>query len=487
MKVQPYGIHWFRRDLRVAGNAALHWNRQKHGGRVVGLFCCDATMLVGSGFSANRFGFFLKTLQALREELRDAGSDLLVLDCQPTEALRRLAAAARPGAVSFSGDYEPRARARDARVSALLTEELGVPVHTERDHLVFEPWEITKDGGADDYYKVYTPYAKRWLQRSMTAEFQTRIDAQREGLAYLEERLAGVKPQEPLFCLGWKGVLGTRAKTFPDACDGLQKKNAPLVTVPLPEAGSLAAYKRARNFAWKLPSYPVNRDHPAAVATSKLSIYLANGSLTTSQLIALMGLKHGIFLQQFMWREFYHSILWHCPRVEREAFLEKYKDLQWENNPALFDAWREGRTGYPIVDAGMRELATTGWMHNRVRMITALFLVKDLLIDWRWGEKHFMEQLLDGDLAANNGGWQWAASTSCESQPHFRLINPALQSEEFDKEGAYIRNHVPELKDVGWRDIHNPDEATRRGCGYPAPVVHHASRKAQALALFTAG
>lgn len=191
------------------------------------------------------------------------------------------------------------------------------------------------------------------------------------------------------------------------------------------------------------------------------------------------------FLKEIAWREFYYSILYHFPRVETETFIEKFNDIPWENNEVFFKKWCEGQTGFPIIDAGMRELNTTGWMHNRVRMIVASFLTKDLLIDWKWGEKYFMEKLLDGDLAPNNGGWQWAASTGCDPQPYFRIFNPWLQSERFDPDGSYIRKFVPELKLIATKALHDPT-AHRSQFGYPSPVVIHAEQKDKALSLYKA-
>jgi deoxyribodipyrimidine photo-lyase len=214
--------------------------------------------------------------------------------------------------------------------------------------------------------------------------------------------------------------------------------------------------------------------------------------LTSAQALAALKLERerfdagtgpSHFLKELAWREFYYQILWFHPRVEREAFIRKYKDLEWENSPELFEAWKQGQTGYPIVDAGMRQLRATGWMHNRVRMIVASFLTKDLLIDWRWGERYFMEQLLDGDLAPNNGGWQWAASTGCDPQPYFRIFNPVLQGEKFDPEGTYVREWVPELRNASAKIIHDP-HGKGRFPGYSIPVVEHAARKSKALALF---
>jgi deoxyribodipyrimidine photo-lyase len=231
----------------------------------------------------------------------------------------------------------------------------------------------------------------------------------------------------------------------------------------------------------------------AVEGTSKMSLYLKNGTITVPQIIAAYELEFLKFkgddgatkyLKELVWREFYYHVIWHWPNAEREAFIQKYRNLQWENDDKLFEAWKAGKTGYPIVDAAMRELLTTGWMHNRARMIVASFLTKDLLVDWRWGEKWFMNQLLDGDLAPNNGGWQWAASTGCDPQPYFRIFNPMLQSERFDAEGTYIRRYIPELKDVPTKEIHNPSSATRKRTGYPEPIVIHAEQKVRASMLF---
>ncbi len=247
--------------------------------------------------------------------------------------------------------------------------------------------------------------------------------------------------------------------------------------VPTPKAGSLAAWGALESFRRRLADYGDARDIPSTNGTSHFSIYFKNGSLTVAQVIAALGLKAfargagggpAKFLSELIWREFYYCILFHFPRVETTAFLEKYADLKWENREDWFAAWCEGRTGFPIVDAGMRQLNTTGWMHNRVRMIVASFLTKDLLIDWKWGEKYFMERLLDGDLAPNNGGWQWAASTGCDPQPYFRIFNPHLQEKKFDPKGEYVLRYLPEV------------DSDR----YPRPIVDHAVQREKALALY---
>jgi deoxyribodipyrimidine photo-lyase len=484
-----WGVHWFRRDLRVAGNPALAWSRREHKGRVLGLFCFDAAFLARPDFSVDRFAFFLATLAALADELRAAGGDLLVLDEGPGPAFERLfaaldaAGAARPATVSFNRDYEPFARARDAAVTELLTQRLGAAVHTERDHLVVEPDELRKKDTPDDattFYQVYGPFARRWRELFETPRVRARVDEQREGLAYLDRRARGAAPR--LFSLTWRGLFGA-ASPPPDHLARFTELNARRVRVPIPPAGSLAAMERLRAFAPRLPRYAERRDRPAEDGTSRLSIYFKNGSLTPAQAISALGLLRGragrgrdAFLRELVWREFYYHVLWHRPDVETRAFLPRLRALPWQNREDWFERWKEGRTGFPIVDAGMRQLDATGWMPNRVRMIVASFLTKDLLIDWRWGERWFMQRLLDGDLAANNGGWQWAASTGCDPQPYFRVFNPVLQGRRFDPTGAYVRAFVPERRGADARAVHEPQP--------DGALVEHAAQKKKALEMY---
>ncbi|HVM32866.1 MAG TPA: deoxyribodipyrimidine photo-lyase [bacterium] len=494
MSTPSYGLHWFRRDLRVAGNGALQWSWKEHQGRVLGLFCFDSKFLARPDFSHDRFAFFLDSLRELRLELRQAGGDLLVMDQGPREGFERLFAALKakgrpaPATVSFNRDYEPFARERDRAVTSLL-EGFGAKVHTERDHLIVEPTELFKDEEAGSYYQVYTPFARRWFALFQSDRVQGRVTGQKAALKYLKARAKGERAK--LFSLTWDKLFAGECP-LKDHFDETRAANLRKVSVPIPPAGSLAALARLSGFKKKLSAYGKDRDFPALDATSQMSLFFKNGSLTPALALAELGLEGekfqaagggAKFLMEVVWREFYYHILWHCPRVEKEAFLERYKALKWENREDYFKAWKEGKTGYPIVDAGMRQLRQTGWMHNRVRMITASFLTKDLLIDWRWGEKYFMEKLLDGDLAPNNGGWQWAASTGCDPQPYFRVFNPKLQGERFDPEGLYIKKYVPELAGLNPGQIHAPDDSNRPA-GYPAPIVDHARRKDLALALY---
>ncbi len=497
MTSAPYGLHWFRRDLRVAGNPALQWNWKQHHGRVLGLFTFDAKFLARPDFSPNRFAFFLNTLRALRDELRSLGGDLLVLDVGPREGWSRLMAALeaaalpKPAAVSFNRDYEPFARKRDADLEEWIPRTFGVDVHHERDHLLIEPEEILREGKPGQFYQIYTPFSKRWFALAMTADVQQRVMAQAKGLKAFDARQKA-RGESDLFELTWSKLFDG-ARPLTDQLDHYAEQNAARVTVPIPAAGSAVALQRLRSFLkTAVTEYHECRDLPAVDGTSQLSIYLKNGSLTSGQILAEMngaGLdlnrKDGFttFVKEIVWREFYYHILYHRADVESGAFLPKYRELMWENNEDWFDAWKRGETGYPIVDAGMRQLATTGWMHNRVRMIVASFLTKDLLIDWRWGERYFMEQLLDGDLAPNNGGWQWAASTGCDPQPYFRIFNPKLQSEKFDPQGEYIRRYVPELRSCSAKQIHDP-HGGGANVSYPEPIVNHAEQKDRALALY---
>lgn len=495
---RPYGIHWFRRDLRIAGNPALGAAREAFDGRVLGVFSFDDAFLAREDFSHDRFGFFLATLKALREDLRVCGGDLLVLRRGPerdfTDLLGSLEKAGLPlpAAVHFNRDYEPFARRRDGIITALLKER-GVEVRTSQDHLILEPTEVLKpDGG---FYQVFTPFGRRWFAALRSAAVKERIEAQRQGLRVLRDWAKG-KPPHGLFQLTWAELFGGGAKAPADHLEDFIARNARDLSVPLPPAGQRAAHGRLMGFAGEnIDHYETRRDFPAEDGTSGLSVYFKNGSLTAAQAVAALGLEGlpfdvesgpGRFLKELAWREFYYSILWHQPRVEGEAFIKKHKTLKWRGSDAHFKAWCDGRTGYPIVDAGMRQLAKTGWMHNRVRMITASFLVKDLLIDWRRGENWFMRKLLDGDLAPNNGGWQWAASTGCDPQPYFRVFNPRLQGERFDPEGAYVARWVPELKGLRGRAIHDPTPLDRAARGYPEPIVDHGAQKAKAIALFKA-
>ena len=487
---EPFGIHWFRRDLKVAGNEALRFNREKTKGRTLGFFCLDSNFLSRSDFSPNRFAFFLKTLSALKKELQSQGGDLLVVDCAPLEAFTKLIhyVSNKPQIITWNRDYEPFAISRDENVRKLFHKQ-NIEFSTHRDHLLFEPYEVLKSEKEKDFYRIYSPYARKWFSLLAQEIGQERIQQQKGLSSYFKNLESG--NLKKTFKISWKDFLKDPIFPFHDTLEKFEKANQKKVSIAIPEAGSLVAFKKLQQFKKKIIHYQKNRDFPALLGTSKLSIYLKNGSLISSQILSELMLgqikwepKNGPnqFVKEIVWREFYYSILFHRPDVEHTSFNLRYAKLKWENNLSFFKRWQEGTTGFPIVDAGMRELLQTGWMHNRVRMIVASFLTKDLLIDWKWGESHFMKHLLDGDLAPNNGGWQWAASTGCDPQPYFRIFNPWLQSEKFDPEGTYIKNFVPELKNIPAKDLHNPN--ADRSALYPKPLVDHKVQKEKALLLY---
>ena len=473
---QPWGIHWFRRDLRVIGNLALMENHRRTGGRTLGLFCFDSSFLSRDDFSHNRFAFFLETLKVLRKDLKSLGGDLLVVDCLPQKAFPQLIEHARgqkhgaPQIVTFGRDYEPFARRRDDEITTLLQKH-DVEVFNDRDHLLFEPHEVLKDDGA--FYRVYSPWARKWFDKLSSAEGKKRL-------------AASLEPIDGKFHLKWSD----RTPPLDDRLDDFTAKNGKHVRVPIPDAGHAAALSVLDDFKTKIAQYHQDRDVPARLATAGISMYLKNGSVTLAQIFKYLKLDHKRppgpqkFAQELAWREFFYNVLFHRPEVEGNAFNPKYRDVEWPGDEDRFRLWCEGKTGVPIVDAGMRQLATDGWITNRMRIITATFLIKDLEIDWRKGELHFMHLLLDGDTANNNGNWQWCASTGAEAQPYFRILNPWTQGERFDPTGDYIRQHVPELKDAPAKTLHDV-AADRTGYGgYPAPIVDHAVQRPRAIALF---
>lgn len=475
-----YGIHWFRRDLRINGNLALKKNWIANKGRVVGLFSFDQTFLDRADFSHNRFQFFLKTLKSLKDDLRAQGGDLLVLNQSPDQAFSQILKLLpeKPSMISWNRDYEPFARKRDALIYKILS-ELQIPVETERDHLLIEPNELGKDEEAKEGYQVYSPFARKWRKIFESPQVQDR----------LKEIESSQKSKALNFKLAWIDLISK--KSLPkDHLDDFLKSNLKHVSIPIPSAGEKEAQKHLKSFVKKIEHYRDARDFPSLEGTSRLSMFLKNGSLTVPQIISSLKLEtygksaetsREVFFSELIWREFYYHVLFRHPRVENEAFLEKYKKIKWSQNKKHFEAWCNGMTGFPIVDAGMRELETTGFMHNRIRMIVASFLTKDLHINWQWGEKHFMKYLLDGDLAPNNGGWQWAASTGTDPQPYFRIFNPWSQSSKFDPEGSYIKKFVPELRNVPPDDLHEPILNHKI---YPKPIVDHATQSKAALKMY---
>jgi deoxyribodipyrimidine photo-lyase len=454
------GIHWFRNDLRMQDNTAL-FELLSRADQWLPVFLLDPRLL----YPTPRARFFLDTLSRLSSELAGRGIPLLVRQGRPEELLPKLLHEAGAELLSFNENATPFARRRDAEVRRRV-EKNGVRVLAHRDDVIFGADEIQSQQGRP--YAVYTPYRNAWWKRW------------RE-----EPRLPRRSPNLP------PPIPGYRADAIPEPAS-LGAKD-----VDLPTAGEDAARRRLTSFLEKAAEhYHEQRDLPAVDGTSRLSPYLRSGALSVRQCFerALearaedprLGKGVGKWLDELIWREFYAGILEAHPRVQRESYRREYDRLAWNDDADGFQAWCEGRTGYPIVDAGMRQLRATGWMHNRVRMIVASFLTKDLLIDWREGERFFYEWLVDGDPASNNGGWQWAASTGTDAQPYFRIFNPVSQGRRWDPDGSYVRRFVPELADVPDAHVHSPWEAGSLFADYPPPVVDHAERREEALERYRA-
>jgi deoxyribodipyrimidine photo-lyase len=427
MSKPEIAIHWFRRDLRVEDNAALH-AALLSGLPVLPLFIFDRNILDKlNNRSDARVSFIHQTLLGIKAKFCAAGADLLALHETPEQAWKQLTEEYHIKAVYTNRDHEPYARERDADISAWLKEK-GIAFHDFKDQTVFERSDVCKDDG--NPYTVYTPYSRKWKAR-------------------LAETGIPEYPSERFLGQAWQGF-----------------------TAAMPELESMGFQRSGLEFPADavgvelMQRYGETRDIPGIRGTSRLGLHLRFGTISARSLARRALEVHAEkFLNELIWREFYQQILWHFPHVVHRAFKPAYDRIPWLNNPDDFERWKTGTTGYPIVDAGMRELATTGYMHNRVRMITAAFLTKNLLTDWRLGEAWFAEQLLDFDLASNNGGWQWASGSGVDAAPYFRVFNPQLQTEKFDPQYRYIRQWVPEFGTPA----------------YPRPVVDYAFSRQRCL------
>lgn len=491
--MKKLAIHWFRRDLRIHSNSALQSSFQKFKefsiapAPILGVFCFDSKFLSRKDFSHRRFAFFLESLKQLQDQFRQCGGDLIIVDELPEEFFKRLLVFSKNHKIniehlSFNRDYENFARNRDQRIQNLF-KEFNIPVITQKDHLLFEPHEILKSDSTP--YQVFTPFSKVFFNKMMESNIQSHLLKQKKSFEFLNKIINNTPPH--LFQNTLKSILSEFK--VQDSLDDFIKKNNASVDIPIPEAGSIAAYRALQNF--DIQKYALERDLPSLNSTSKFSLYLKNSTLTISQIISYFNLNNPEslndsekkFLTELVWREFYYHLLWHHPRIEKECFQTKYNHLKWPGKAEHFTSWCEGKTGFPIVDAGMRQLKETGWMHNRVRMIVASFLTKDLHIHWSQGEEFFMKMLLDGDLAPNNGGWQWSASTGCDAQPYFRVFNPWLQGAKFDPQAEYIKKYVPELKNLSPKEIHN-EQSSLRNQKYMEPIVDHKTQKMKIIHLF---
>jgi deoxyribodipyrimidine photo-lyase len=457
---------WFRRDLRLADHAALSHALEAHGA-VYCAFCFDTEILDPLPSRLDRrVEFIWHAVQELDEALAERGGGLIVLHGRAREEVPRLAATLDVATVFANRDYEPAARDRDAAVREALQAQ-GIGFETFKDQVVFERDELLT--GARTPFSVFTPYKNAWLRRVSAADFARHP---------VEDRLAHLaRPPE---------------REMP-TLDQIGFRRTNLTELPIP-TGMSGARRLFDAFLERIGKYDERRDYPALHGPSYLSVHLRFGTISIRELAgraqAIGGRGAETWLSELIWRDFYFMILHHHPRVVGHAFKPELEHVAFENDPERYAAWCEARTGYPLVDAAMRQINRTGYMHNRLRMVVASFLVKDLLVDWRWGERYFADNLNDFDLAANNGGWQWAASTGCDAQPYFRVFNPVTQSEKFDPGGRFIRHYMPELARVPERFIHAPwrmSHAEQSACGcvigrdYPPPVVDHAVARKSTL------
>ncbi len=456
-------LHWFRGDLRLGDNTALA-DAASRAHRIAFLFVLDARLLASERVGAPRLRFLRGCLERLAADLAQRGHWLVLRRGDPRAEVPAFAHEIGAARVTWNRDTTPYALRRDAAVRSALGRS-GIDTHEAKDRVVFEASELRT--GAGRGYQVFTPFRNAWFARL------------REG---------GPSSAGPLR-LPPPLVASVASVALADALPSESR------AIPLPSAGEAAARRRlARFVAGPIGDYAEARDIPSVDGTSRLSHHLRFGTLSVRECVeaareaALLEpkLRAGAqkWLDELVWREFYAAILEEHPRVLTEAFRAQYGCVRWNDDERGFAAWCAGRTGYPLIDAGLRQLAQTGWMHNRARMLTASFLVKDLLIDWRRGERWFLQHLVDGDPASNNGGWQWCASTGTDAQPYFRIFSPISQGKRFDPSGAYVRQWLPELRDVPDRFVHEPWEAPALAPEYPPPIVSHAQRRVLALARF---
>lgn len=454
-------LFWHRRDLRLADNVGLVAARQRSA-KVVGLFCLDPNLLERDDVAPARVAYMIGCLQDLQKCYAQVGSQLLILHTDPVIGLPTLAEAIMAKAVFWNRDIEPYAQARDRTVQAAL-EQQGTQVQTFWDQLLHSPDEIRT--GSGETYTVYSPFWRNWFSKPKPQPVPTLLGA--EGLS-LEQQVAAEQ-------MGTIPLPSTRDLGF--------VWDSPLFLEP----GQAAAQERLQTFCHQaIQEYQIQRNLPAAAGTSGLSAALKFGAIgirtlwvATLEVLAQSRSDETeesiqTWQQELAWREFYQHVMYQFPELADGAYRQPFKTFPWENRSDHFQAWCDGQTGYPIVDAAMRQLNETGWMHNRCRMIVASFLTKDLLINPQWGEKYFMQRLIDGDLAANNGGWQWSASSGMDPKP-LRIFNPASQAQKFDPEADYIRQWLPELRriDTEYLVTGKIPAAELQGCGYPTPIVDH--------------
>jgi deoxyribodipyrimidine photo-lyase len=463
-------IHWFRRDLRVSDNTALS-EAAKRAEQVIPVFIFEDAFRTGPDVGAARLAFLLQSVESLRKNLLELGHTLVIRCGKSEEILPQVCKEVGAQAVFANKRYEPYTQRRDERITAALL-KIGVGFELFKDAVVWEEMEILNLSGKP--YTVFTPYSKAWKAKPIPPS------------------RAKLRIQNPE-----SRIQNLRSDNLPATPDEI---GFPL-TQTIPPGGERAALELLRKFmAGLVYDYGVNRNFPALDGGSNLSPHLRAGTIGIRTILAELqkakakavsteALKScETFLNELIWREFYSQVLHNFPHVTKGAFRPEYDQLKWSDNQEHFTAWCAGQTGYPIVDAAMRCLNATGTMHNRLRMIVAMFLTKDLLINWQLGERYFMKQLVDGDMAANNGGWQWSAGTGTDAAPYFRIFNPVSQGEKFDAEGKFVRRWIPELKDFPADTIQQPWEnpLLLAKTNYQQRIVLHEEQREKCLAMFKA-
>jgi deoxyribodipyrimidine photo-lyase len=476
------GLVWLRRDLRAHDNAALY-QALKHCRQVHVAFVFDTAILDALPRADRRVEFIRESLVELDQRLAELGQShqtqgcgLIVRHGLAEHEIPKLAQQLGALAVFANHDDEPSAQLRDNHVRGRLADH-GIAFHTGKDHVVFERQEVMTLSGTA--FSVFTPYKNAWLRK--VNDFYLK--------AYPVERYAQHLAPRP-------EALRQPVPALQDM--DFESTNLPSLHIPTGESG---AQTLLADFLHRIDEYEARRNFPAVKGPSYLSVHLRFGTVSIRQLareahVRMLAGSEGaaVWLSELIWRDFYVQVLANFAHVgQGESFKRDYDAIHWDHGPhgrKLFDAWCEGRTGYPLVDAAMRQLNQTGYMHNRLRMVVASFLCKDLGVDWRWGEKYFATHLNDFDLSANNGGWQWASSSGCDAQPYFRIFNPTSQSEKFDAEGKFIRRYVPELAALSGKSIHAPwlsgamelqAAGVEIGKNYPAPIVDHAQAREKTL------
>jgi len=465
-------IIWFRSDLRLKDNPALAV-ATKGGRPVVAVFLVSRDQWREHHWGPNRINFVLRNVVSVQADLAKLGIPLFVRQADrfsdAAGELSKIARVQKADQLHYNIEYEVNELARDEQVSEELG-KLGVEVVAHEDQTILPPHLVRTKG--DTFFKVFTPYSSAW--RAMVAE---RLPLKLSPKPRKRGEPAKVADKDnPLKWL----VTGE--------ADGIVDR--------WPAGEAVAAQRLAKFAGQAIHTYQQQRDLPAVDGTSSLSAYLACGVISARQcLTAALDANDGMlgsgskdintWINELIWREFYRHVLVGWPKVCRDQpFKHDTRNIPWHDDREQFQRWCDGQTGFPIVDAAMRQLLQTGWMHNRLRMIVAMFLTKDLLIDWRWGERFFMNQLIDGDFASNNGGWQWASSTGTDAVPYFRIFNPVSQSTKFDKQGEFIRRYVPELSELDNKSIHDPSPLQRSAADYPEPIVDHREARQRTLDAF---